>query len=807
MSFEKFTDKARKVLVLAQDEARGLHQPYVGTEHILLGLIKEKEGLAAQALERMSVSYDDVVQAIRQVSSIDEDADVSGHLAFTPRVKRVLENSLREAMQMGQSYISTEHLLLGIVREGEGTALDVLKRLGVSGDDVRSTMNDIVGQTPVMAGRAGFDAAGGAQNSMLAEFGTDLTKKARDGKLDPVIGRAAEIERVMQILSRRQKNNPLILGEPGVGKTAIAEGLAQLIASNQVPDILRDKRLITLDVSALVAGSKYRGEFEERMKKVIKEVMDAGDVLLFIDEIHTIIGAGSAEGSIDAAAILKPPLSRGEIQIIGATTLEEYRKHLEKDSALERRFQPLTINEPNEEQAVRILEGLRDKYEAHHQVHFTEEALQASVQLANRYIQDRYLPDKAIDVLDEAGARMRIRNMTLPPELRELDDQLRRVRQDKDKAIGEQNYERAATLRDKEAELKAKRTEAEQQWEADTSKTIHQVGVEDIADVISMSTGVPVSSLTEAETEKLLRMESVLHERIIGQDEAVTALSKAIRRSRSGLKDPKRPAGSFIFLGPSGVGKTELAKSLAEFLFNTEDALLSFDMSEYMEKHTVSRLVGSPPGYVGFDEGGQLTKAVRQRPYSVVLFDEIEKAHPDVFNILLQVLDDGRITDSQGRTVDFKNTIIILTSNLGSPYILDGIDQNGQITEEARKDVDTLLKQQFRPEFLNRLDEIVFYKPLTKSETTKIVDLLLTDLQKRLNDKQLFLSATDAAKQKIVDCGYDPVYGARPLKRFLQHKVETMLARMMIAKDLAPNTCLEIDVEDDDLVIRENPGE
>ncbi len=582
MSFEKFTDKARKVLVLAQDEARALHQPYVGTEHILLGLIKEKEGLAAQAIERMNVSYDDVVQAIRQVSSIDEDADVSGHLAFTPRVKRVLENSLREAMQMGQSYISTEHLLLGIVREGEGTALDVLKRLGVSGDDIRSTMNDIVGQTPVMAGRAGFDGMGGNQNSMLAEFGTDLTKKARDGKLDPVIGRAAEIERVMQILSRRQKNNPLILGEPGVGKTAIAEGLAQLIASNQVPDLLRDKRLITLDVSALVAGSKYRGEFEERMKKVIKEVMDAG----------------SAEGSIDAAAILKPPLSRGEIQIIGATTLEEYRKHLEKDSALERRFQPLTVNEPNEEQAMRILEGLRDKYEAHHQVHFTEEALQASVQLANRYIQDRYLPDKAIDVLDEAGARMRIRNMTLPPELRELDEQLRRVRQDKDKAIGEQNYERAATLRDKEAELKTKRAEAEEQWEADTSKTVHQVGVEDIADVISMSTGVPVSSLTEAETEKLLRMEGVLHERVIGQNEAVTALSKAIRRSRSGLKDPKRPAGSFIFLGPSGVGKTELAKSLAEFLFNTEDALLSFDMSEYMEKHSVSRLVGSPPGYV-----------------------------------------------------------------------------------------------------------------------------------------------------------------------------------------------------------------
>ena len=817
MSFEKFTDKARKVLVLAQDEARGLHQPYVGTEHILLGLIKEKEGLAAQALERMSVSYDDVVQAIRQVSSIDEDADVSGHLAFTPRVKRVLENSLREAMQMGQSYISTEHLLLGIVREGEGTALDVLKRLGVSGDDVRSTMNDIVGQTPVMAGRAGFDAAGGAQNSMLAEFGTDLTKKARDGKLDPVIGRAAEIERVMQILSRRQKNNPLILGEPGVGKTAIAEGLAQLIASNQVPDILRDKRLITLDVSALVAGSKYRGEFEERMKKVIKEVMDAGDVLLFIDEIHTIIGAGSAEGSIDAAAILKPPLSRGEIQIIGATTLEEYRKHLEKDSALERRFQPLTINEPNEEQAVRILEGLRDKYEAHHQVHFTEEALQASVQLANRYIQDRYLPDKAIDVLDEAGARMRIRNMTLPPELRELDDQLRRVRQDKDKAIGEQNYERAATLRDKEAELKAKRTEAEQQWEADTSKTIHQVGVEDIADVISMSTGVPVSSLTEAETEKLLRMESVLHERIIGQDEAVTALSKAIRRSRSGLKDPKRPAGSFIFLGPSGVGKTELAKSLAEFLFNTEDALLSFDMSEYMEKHTVSRLVGSPPGYVGFDEGGQLTKAVRQRPYSVVLFDEIEKAHPDVFNILLQILEEGRLTDAQGRTVDFRNTVIILTSNVGAREIAQSTTlgfspqgQEGLSDKEIKSRVMSEVKNLFRPEFLNRPDEIIVFKSLTAEQIGQIVELMVAELRDRMIEQNMTINLTDAARRLIASEGVDSTYGARPLRRAIQRMLEDPISEQILEGRWTSGSVGEVDGkgegEDAELVFNEGTG-
>ncbi len=762
MSFEKFTDKARKVLVLAQDEARALHQPYVGTEHILLGLISENEGLAAQALARLNVTHDGVTQNIRQTTTIDEDADVSGHLAFTSRVKRVLENSLREAMQMGQSYISTEHLLLGIAREGDGTAVDVLKRMGVTPDDIRSTMNDIVGQTPVMAGRSGFDPTGQRGDSMLKEFGTDLTQKAKDGELDPVIGRAAEIERVMQILSRRQKNNPLILGEPGVGKTAIAEGLAQLIVANKVPDLLRNKRLITLDVSALVAGSKYRGEFEERMKKVIKEVMDSGDVLLFIDEIHTIIGAGSAEGSIDAAAILKPPLSRGEIQIIGATTLEEYRKHLEKDSALERRFQPLTVNEPNEEQAVRIMEGLRDKYEAHHQVHFTEEALHAAVELSNRYIQDRYLPDKAIDVLDEAGARMRIRNMTLPPELRELDDQLRRIRQEKDKAIGDQDFERAATLRDEEAEVKAKREEAEKQWEEDTSRSVQNVTLEDIADVVSMSTGVPVSNLTEAETEKLLRMEGVLHERVIGQEEAVTALSKAIRRSRAGLKDPKRPAGSFIFLGPSGVGKTELSKALAEFLFNSEEALLSFDMSEYMEKHTVSRLVGSPPGYVGFDEGGQLTKAVRQRPYSVVLFDEIEKAHPDVFNILLQILEEGRLTDAQGRTVDFRNTVIIMTSNVGARDIAQstslGFSPDGQAglsDDEIKSRVMSEMKKLFRPEFLNRLDEIIVFKSLTEEQISQIVELMVADLRDRMISQNMTINLTPAAVSFIAKEGTD----------------------------------------------------
>ena len=803
MSFDKFTDKARKVLVLAQDEARGLHQPYVGTEHILLGLIQEKEGLAAQALERLNIKYDAVVQAIRQVVTIDESADVSGHLSFTPRVKRVLENSLREAMQMGQSYISTEHLLLGIVREGEGTALDVLGRLGVKGDDIRGALNDLVGQSPVYAGRSAFDAMGPSPDSMLKEFGTDLTKKASDGKLDPVIGRAGEIERVMQVLSRRQKNNPLLIGEPGVGKTAVVEGLAQLIVANQVPDLLRNKRLFTLDVSALVAGSKYRGEFEDRLKKCIKEVQDAGDIILFIDEMHTLIGAGSAEGSIDAAAILKPPLSRGEIQVIGATTIDEYRKHLEKDAALERRFQPVKVGEPTPEEALAILKGLRDRYEAHHQVHFTDEALQAAVEMSDRYIQDRFLPDKAIDVIDEAGARMRIRNMTLPKELRDLDDKLREVRSKKDKAIGAQDFETAAELRDKESKLKTEREQAEKKWEEDTSKQVSQVTVKDIADVVSMTTGVPVSNLTEAETEKLLRMESVLHERVIGQDEAVTALSKAIRRSRAGLKDPKRPAGSFIFLGPSGVGKTELSKALAEFLFNSEDALLSFDMSEYMEKHSVSRLVGSPPGYVGFDEGGQLTKAVRQKPYSVVLFDEIEKAHPDVFNILLQILEEGRLTDAQGRTVDFRNTVIIMTSNVGAreiaqttPLGFSGNDHAGLSDKEIKSRVMAEMKKLFRPEFLNRIDEIIVFKSLTDEQIAQIVELMVADLRERMIAQNMSINLTPAATKLIAKEGTDTTFGARPLRRAIQRLLEDPLSEQILEGKWQSGSIVDVDVDE-----------
>ena len=813
MSFDKFTDKARKVLVLAQEEARALHQPYVGTEHVLLALLKEKEGLAAQTLDHLGVTYEATLECVRQLVKGDESADVSGHLSFTPRVKRVLENSLREAMQMGKSYISTEHLLLGIVREGEGTAIDVLRNLGVEGDAIRASLNDMVGQSAVFAGATNFDPSSSSSDSMLKEFGTDLTKKAKDGKLDPVIGRAGEIERVMQILSRRQKNNPLLIGEPGVGKTAIAEGLAQLIVADQVPDIIRNMRIVTLDVSALVAGSKYRGEFEERLKKCIKEVEQAGDIILFIDELHTLIGAGAAEGSIDAAAILKPPLSRGEIQIIGATTLDEYRKHLEKDSAFERRFQTVLVKEPSEEQAVRILEGLRDRYEAHHHVHFTDEAIQAAVSLSDRYIQDRFLPDKAIDVLDEAGARMRIRNMVLPEEVQKIADELRSVRSQKDDAIAKQDFKRADTLHEKEVELVAKRDEAQKAWEEKNSNAVHEVAVEDVADVVSMTTGVPVSSLTEAETEKLLRMEQVLHERVIGQDEAVTALSKAIRRSRSGLKDPKRPGGSFIFLGPSGVGKTELSKALAEFLFNSEDALISFDMSEYMEKHSVSRLVGSPPGYVGYDEGGQLTKAVRQRPYSVVLFDEIEKAHPDVFNILLQILEEGRLTDSQGRVVDFRNTVIIMTSNVGAREITAttplGFTSNangGMDDKEMKQRVMAEVKKTFRPEFLNRIDEIIVFKSLTEDEIVKIVDLMVSDLRERLIEQNMTINLTPAASRFVAKEGTDLSYGARPLRRAIQRLIEDPLSEQLLEGRWTSGSVIDVDVEDGKLVFNAGSG-
>ena len=815
MAFDKFTDKARHVLVLAREEAAALKRPHVGTEHLLLGLAKEPDGIAAQALERVGITYEKALEVVTDMAEGEQEAEAGANISFTPRTKRVLENALREAMQMGQSYISTEHLLLGIVREGEGGAIDAMAKLGVEIDAVRSALNDLVDQpAPVAAGMPFFGGEPHGEKSMLEQFGTDLTAKAKAGKLDPVIGRAAEIERVMQVLSRRQKNNPLLIGEPGVGKTAVVEGLAQLIVADQVPDIISGKRVITLDVSALVAGSKYRGEFEERLKKVIKEVVKDGNIILFIDEMHTIIGAGSAEGSIDAAAILKPPLSRGELQVIGATTTEEYRKHLEKDSALARRFQTVNVKEPSEEQALRILDGLRDRYEAHHHVRYSDEALQAAVSMSSRYIQDRFLPDKAIDVLDEAGARMRIRNRTLPDEIRKFDDELRRVRLDKEEAASAQEFERAAQLRDEEKQLEEQRAEAEKRFSEESDKELANITEAEIADVVSMSTGVPVNNLTEAEADKLLRMEGVLHERIIGQEEAVTALSKAIRRSRSGLKDPKRPSGSFIFLGPSGVGKTELSKALAEFLFGTEDALITYDMSEYMEKHSVSRLVGSPPGYVGFDEGGQLTKAVRQRPYSVVLFDEIEKAHPDVFNILLQILEEGRLTDSQGRSVDFRNTVIIMTSNVGARQIAETAplgftpdSQKGLSDKEIKSRVMSEMKKLFRPEFLNRLDEIIVFKSLTEEQIAQIVDLMVADLRDRLIAMDMTINLTPEARALVAKEGTDTTMGARPLRRAIQRLLEDPISEQLLAGTWHAGSVIDADVKDGELTFTPGTGE
>ena len=679
--FEKFTDGARKVMVLAQEEARKLGQMYVGTEHILLGLIREEDGIAAQALKKLDVTYDDALEQIKQVAEQPGEATPAGHIPFTPRAKRVLESALREMLSLGQSYIATEHLLLGILREGNGVAMESLTRMGVSVDAVRNAISELAPKRPPQpaAGVAamGMGVPGGfgmmpeseADGSALREYGRDLTQLASEGKLDPVVGREAETERVMEVLARRTKNNPLLIGDPGVGKTAVVEGLAQLIVAGEVPEMLAGRHVWTLDVSSLVAGAKYRGEFEDRLKRVVAEVMEDKSIILFIDEMHTLIGAGSAEGSLDAAAILKPPLSRGEIQVIGATTTDEYRKHVEKDSAFARRFQPIQVSEPTPEQSLAILEGLRDRYEEHHRVRYSDDAIQAAVSLSDRYIQDRFLPDKAIDLLDEAGANVRIHSVARPEELKEAAQKLSDVRAEREKAATGQDYERAARLRDEEKELADRVAELENAWHEQGGSVTGDVTPEHIASVVSRSTGVPVTNLTEAETDKLLRMESVLHERVVAQDEAVTKVSKAIRRSRAGLRDPRRPSGSFIFLGPSGTGKTELAKTLAEFLFGTQDALITFDMSEYMEKHAVSKLVGAPPGYVGYDEGGELTKAVRQKPYSVVLFDEIEKAHPDLFNILLQILEEGRLTDGQGRKVDFRNTVIIMTSNIGAREI------------------------------------------------------------------------------------------------------------------------------------------
>ena len=825
--FEKFTDKARKVMNLAQEEARSLGKMYVGTEHLLLALIKEGEGIAAQALAKLDVTYEETLATVRSISSEEGEPASGGHIPFTPRAKRVLEDAYRETMTHGQSYIATEHLLLGIVSEGDGRAMTTLTRMGVSGDAVRDAVNELIDAGGSRENRQAVGDVSGAQylggfgqqprdeeGSMLERFGKNLTKYATDDKLDPVIGRDREIERVMQVLARRQKNNPLILGDPGVGKTAIVEGLAQIVATGNVPDILRGKQIWTLDLSALVAGSKYRGEFEERMKKVVNEVEQSDDVILFIDEIHTIIGAGSAEGSIDAAAILKPPLSRGEIQVIGATTADEYRKHIEKDTALERRFQPVYIGEPSSEDTLAILHGLRDRYEKHHHVRYTEDALAAAVTLSNRYVQDRFLPDKAIDIIDEAGARTRIHKLALPPELAATDEELARVRERKAAAAKAQEYEEAARLRDQEKELDAKRAELEKAWHEKLDANVVTVDEQDIADVVSDITGVPVSNLTEAEASKLLRCEDALHQRVIGQDEAVSAVSRAIRRSRSPLKDPRRPGGSFIFLGPSGVGKTELAKSLAEFLFGSEDALISFDMSEFMEKHAVTKLVGAPPGYVGYDEGGELTKAVRRKPYSVVLFDEIEKAHPDLFNILLQILDEGRLTDGQGRTVDFSNCVVIMTSNVGAreiaatqPMGFTSSGRAGLSDKEIRSRAEAELKKLFRPEFLNRVDEIVVFKSLTDEQLRGIVDLMVVDLRRRLFGQGMSIELTDAARDLVAREGTDPIYGARPLRRAIQTLIEDPLAEELLMGKWSAGDIILVDAVDDKLTFARGEGE
>ena len=803
--FERFTDRARRVVVLAQEEARMLNHNYIGTEHILLGLIHEGEGVAAKGLESLGISLEAVRSQVEEIIGQGQQAP-SGHIPFTPRAKKVLELSLREALQLGHNYIGTEHILLGLIREGEGVAAQVLVKLGADLSRVRQQVIQLLsGYQGKEAVAAGGPAEGQPSTSLvLDQFGRNLTQAAREGKLDPVIGREKEIERVMQILSRRTKNNPVLIGEPGVGKTAVVEGLAQAIVKGDIPETLKDKQLYSLDLGALVAGSRYRGDFEERLKKVLKEIRTRGDIILFIDEIHTLVGAGAAEGAIDAASILKPMLARGELQTIGATTLDEYRKHLEKDAALERRFQPIQVSEPTVAHTIEILKGLRDRYESHHKVSISDGALVSAATLADRYVSDRHLPDKAIDLIDEAGSRLRIRRMTVPPEIREYDDKIASARKEKESAIDSQDFEKAASLRDKEKNLITEKAEREKNWKAGDLDVVAEVDEELIAEVLSTATGIPVFKLTEAETARLLRMEEELHRRVIGQDQAIKALSQAIRRTRAGLKDPKRPGGSFIFAGPSGVGKTELSRTLAQFLFGDADALIQLDMSEYSEKHTASRLFGAPPGYVGYDDGGQLTEKVRRRPFSVVLFDEIEKAHPDIFNSLLQVLEDGRLTDSQGRVVDFKNTIIIMTTNLGTRDISKSLslgfanvaDAQGSYERMKEKEGDEL-KTHFRPEFLNRIDDIVVFHQLTEQEIVKIVDLMVAHLDERLRNKDMGIELTTAAKALLAKRGYDPVLGARPLRRTIQRELEDVLSEKMLFGDLKAGEIILVDVSDD----------
>jgi ATP-dependent Clp protease ATP-binding subunit ClpC len=814
--FERFTERARQVVVLAQDEARALKHNYIGTEHILLGLLREEEGLAARVLESLDITVEEVrAQVARIVGQGDEVT--TGQIPFTPRAKKVLELALREALSLGHNYIGTEHILLGLVRENEGVAARILLDFDADAEKIRNEIIRMLsGPGRRQQGGGGAPGEKSKSSKLLDQFGRNLTKLAAEGKLDPVVGRQTEIERVMQILSRRTKNNPVLIGEPGVGKTAVVEGLAARISSNQVPELLKGKQIYTLDLAALVAGSKYRGEFEERLKKVMKEITQRGDIILFIDELHNLVGAGAAEGAIDAASILKPALARGELQTIGATTLDEYRKYLERDAALERRFQQIRVDEPSVDDTVQILRGLRDRYEAHHRCKISDDALGAAAVLSDRYIQDRHLPDKAIDLIDEAASRMRIKTMSAPPRYRELEDEIEKVRKDKEASIEAQEFEKAASLRDKERKLTQKKRELEENWRAEEGTAEQpEIGEEEIADIVSMWTGIPVFKLTEAESQKLIRMEDELHKRVIGQEEAIVAVSKSIRRARAGIKDPKRPTGSFIFLGPSGVGKTELARTLAEFLFGDEDAMIQVDMSEYMEKHSVSRLVGSPPGYIGYDEGGQLTEAVRRKPYSVVLLDEIEKAHPDVFNILLQILEDGKLTDAQGRKVDFRNTIVIMTSNIGASTISKNQtlgfsigDDSGLSYDEMKDRIMGELKKVFRPELLNRIDEVIVFHKLTKEEITRIVELLMKRLRDQMGEHEAAIELTESAKELLVEKGYDPTMGARPLRRAIQRFIEDPLADFVLGRSLEPGSTILVDRKNEDEVdITIIPGE
>ncbi|MBY7141658.1 ATP-dependent protease ATP-binding subunit ClpC [Virgibacillus sp. NKC19-3] len=798
MMFGRFTERAQKVLALSQEEAVRLGHNNIGTEHILLGLVREGEGIAAKALESLGLEVPKIQEEVEKLIGVGKKPMQSIH--YTPRAKKVVELSQDEARKLGHSYVGTEHILLGLIREGEGVAARVLNNLGVSLNKARQQVLQLLGSNESQGGRQGHrnNQQSNANTPTLDSLARDLTVIAKEGNVDPVIGRSKEIERVIQILSRRTKNNPVLIGEPGVGKTAVAEGLAQQIIDNEVPETLSDKRVMTLDMGTVVAGTKYRGEFEDRLKKVMEEIRQAGNILLFIDELHTLIGAGGAEGAIDASNILKPSLARGDLQCIGATTLDEYRKYIEKDAALERRFQPIQVDEPTLEETVKILKGLRDRYEAHHRVTITDEAIESAASLSDRYITERFLPDKAIDLIDEAGSKVRLHSYTVPPDLKELEQKLEDVRKEKDASVQSQEFEKAASLRDSEQRLREELEKTKKAWKEKQGQTDTEVTVEDIASVVSIWTGVPVARLTKDESERLLNMEETLHSRVIGQEEAVDAVSQAIRRARAGLKDPKRPIGSFIFLGPTGVGKTELARALAEAMFEDEEAMIRIDMSEYMEKHSTSRLVGSPPGYVGYDEGGQLTEKVRTKPYSVVLLDEIEKAHPEVFNILLQVLEDGRLTDSKGRVVDFRNTVLIMTSNVGAnelrrnKYVGFNLGEEGQEYKDMKSKVTEEMKKAFRPEFLNRIDEMIVFHALEKKHMKRIVTLMVEHLKERLFDQEIDFSLTDKSLEKIANEAFDPEYGARPLRRSIQQNIENLLSEELLKENITKGQKVKI---------------